>query len=1144
MLRLRGVRRLELWSNVFLGLSLIISIASVLLLAFVAIEALLKTSTVVRTIMYYSLAIAIVISVVSLSVFFLVSFVRRFSPEEVYSIARRVGRHFRAVGDMLCNVTQLMYANPGHDLVQAAFVNVAQNTEHLDFREVVDKKRTLRFLFVSLPLAIGVSSLILLIPALNSAFGRILDFTTTYRPPAPFILTMMLDKTEAERGESVHIQIRAHGVPPASVSVYLKHRHEGIFHEYPVRRDSVDLFRYSISGLYGDVEVFAGSFWLGESVNSDTHKVRVISTPFVASLNGTVTAPAYTGNPPTLISQADADITSISGSKVTISLTSNKDLDSAWIQYLKAGSTGEDTTTIKLKTTHSSATGNFTISGSGTWSLHVRDTEGLVNREPPTYRINALYDEPPRIALIRPRTDSDLDKSGLLPMSISLSDDFGFTRLTLFYKLVKSRYADPDKDFSSLQIPFNQSSRIVEVPYLWNLNKVGITPEDIIEFYVEVADNDRISGPKTARTGMLKVRLPSINEVFAQADATQSKVERELEQIAKQAENLRRESEQLQRELARQQTRPDGKKQEPDWKERRQAEELVKKQEELQSKVQEMAKNLEEMTKKLQNHQAISPETLEKYRELQELMQKVKSPELDKMAEQMRNALENMDQKALQEALKNYTFNEEQFKQSIERTINLLKRIQTEQKTEELARRAEELTDKQEALKRKSESTNPNDKEGLKELSREQQALKKDFDKLASEAQALEKAMKELGTNMPLKSMENASAELKPQETSLAMQEAASQMEKGNPESASHNQQNASENLQRFAQQMKSVQREMRRNMAKEAMRQMQKSANDLIELSKQQEELRDRTQASDQSGSQFPQLAQQQKKIQDALSSVANSMMQLSQKSMAVTPEMASDLGNAMQAMKDAISHLAERQGGQAVQDQSSALSSLNSAIGKMTESLAQMMDGEGAGQGGQGQSPGMGKGQGQSPFERLQQLAGEQQGINDGMQKLGADGKPSNSQQRAEMGRLAAQQGKALRAMEELDREIKESPRRDRPAGDLRAITEDMREVFSDLQSGNITPETSMRQERILSRLLNASRSLNERDFEKQRESRSADDITRDSPPDLINGTLESRIVSQRQAIEKLRQAYTKDYESLIRLYFEILQRERGSN
>ena len=110
--------------------------------------------------------------------------------------------------------------------------------------------------------------------------------------------------------------------------------------------------------------------------------------------------------------------------------------------------------------------------------------------------------------------------------------------------------------------------------------------------------------------------------------------------------------------------------------------------------------------------------------------------------------------------------------------------------------------------------------------------------------------------------------------------------------------------------------------------------------------------------------------------------------------------------------------------------------------------------------------------------------------------------------------------------------------PGGGYR-IAKDMQEVMSDMQSSSITPETRLRQERILSRLLDASRSMNDRDYEKSRESTSGQDVMRQSPKALDLQELQRK--SSRSAMDQLRQSYTKDYENLIRQYYEVLQRQQ---
>ena len=166
------------------------------------------------------------------------------------------------------------------------------------------------------------------------------------------------------------------------------------------------------------------------------------------------------------------------------------------------------------------------------------------------------------------------------------------------------------------------------------------------------------------------------------------------------------------------------------------------------------------------------------------------------------------------------------------------------------------------------------------------------------------------------------------------------------------------------------------------------------------------------------------------------------------------------------------------------------------------------------------------------------QQQGINQAMQQLGQGGQLTPEQQ-AQVGRLAQAQGQAQKTAEELAAEQKQITDGNRKGlGDLDKIAQEMKEVVKDMESGNITPETMKRQERILSRLLDATRSVHDRDYEKKRESNTGENVIRQSPNDFDLSTQEGRTQALRAMIRSIQKNYSADYEILIRQYFEQLQ------
>jgi hypothetical protein len=168
---------------------------------------------------------------------------------------------------------------------------------------------------------------------------------------------------------------------------------------------------------------------------------------------------------------------------------------------------------------------------------------------------------------------------------------------------------------------------------------------------------------------------------------------------------------------------------------------------------------------------------------------------------------------------------------------------------------------------------------------------------------------------------------------------------------------------------------------------------------------------------------------------------------------------------------------------------------------------------------------------LQRLQRLTGMQQGINDGTRGL-------SQQQAAEMARLAGEQGIVRKSLEQLSREASLQGEASRLLGDLNKIAQEMREVQTDLAQQNVSPETTKRQEHILSRLIDSQRSLQERDFEKRRVAESGRTLARTHPAPVNLSSEEMKNKLRRDLLKALEGGYTPEYEALIRKYFEVLE------
>lgn len=1073
---------------------------------------------------------------------------------DIEQIALRIGYVYPDIKDRLCNSLQLIDNinkpnGTSTTLAIAAFQNVYSISKDKDFDAIINKKSLkkvallffIAFIFSATILGIFSSSL-------GYSLYRIIHWNESFLPPAPFSLTIEPLNTNILRGEKAIITIKAQGQPPDIIELHIKETQQEEFDKYILRLDSGNVYRYEIFSIKNSVEYFARANWLNYFIDTEKGKINVIDKPLISVFSGRIIFPTYTKLSSREFDEKSADISALKGSLVELSIISNKDLEFAEIvfesapelnSFVDSSKNKPDTIHYNMSINGRKANGSFRINKSGFYYINLRDLNGQQNENPIRYSIIAQNDDYPSIALIEPTSDIRLSESAQLPMKIAITDDYGFSALKLYYRLIESKFTEPEDKFSSINIPLLNNENSVEVPYLWNLNSIDISPNDKYEFYIEVYDNDIVNGPKSARTRSLTARLPSLEEVLKDADKEQKKIEKELENTMNKIDEVKKDIEDLNKELMKANN-----KKELDWKQIKKTEDILKKQEEINKKIQDIQEKLDDVTQQLDENKVLSPETLEKYLELQKLLREIDSPELRQLQKRLEEAMKQISPEELQKAMREFKFNEEEFRKNIERTMKILKRLQAEQKVDALTKRAEELLKKQEEIQKQLENSNPSDEAKRNEIADKQKANQDELNSIQKELNELEKLMKEIGDQMPMKELDKAKDALNPNDTKQQMQNTQNSAKSGDFNDAKGSCNNASKNLKNFAAQMQNLKKEMNNKVTQEAMRKLKKAIDDMLKLSKEQESIKEQTQKCDYSSTQIPELANKQAQLSEAVSNVAGALMELSQKSFAVTPQMAALMGEALKQMQQTLQSMANMNTNQATKSQSSAMSAMNQAIMKMQNMLSNLQSRQSQGScpnpGGQGQGQGQG-GQGNMGFmDRLQSIANQQQAINKAMQEMSSNEGRLSLEQRAQLGRIAGEQGRAQKSLEELANEQKQFSDNERKAlGNLEKIVEEMKEVISDLKSGNITPETLKRQERILSRLLDATRSINDRDYERKRESRPGVDVIKKSPGAIDLSTQEGKSKAFQEFLKSIQQGYNKDFEELIRQYFESLQK-----
>ena len=1111
--RIHSVRtreeKIELLRGLFYGGGIIV----LLLLIATAIESIAHLSPLGRAIVFsatFLSAIALLAWQVGPKILRVFGILKGKNDDQV---ALQIGEHFPSLKDRLLNAMQVyreahveQRSHSSFALVDASFEDVARNVSTLDFTTVVSNapaKTAARTAFYSFAFA---AAMFAMFPgALFQSAHRILHFTQTFRPPAPFQWEITPGTKKFVKGETIPIRIKTVGQQQPVISFYVREAEQSEFEHVVLSPDSNGIFHHTIENIRSTTHYYASSL----EYNSDEYRLNVVDRPLVKNLRLLLTFPSYTKLPPRYLDDNVGDVTALPGTKIDFDVTLNKEVESAHIVF-------DDSESVALDHESTTATASIRLRKERRYHLELIDASGIRNTDPISYKMTLVPDLPPAIQILEPGKNVDLTEEMRLAMLMKISDDFGFSRMRLGYKLVSSRYEKPSEEFTFFNLPLPmQTQQATEVPYVWNLSSLNLVPEDVVSYFVEVYDNDNVNGPKVARTDTYTLRLPSMEEVFAQADKVQEKAIDDLKKSLNDVEKMQKEMEEVQRDLKKTNMK------QMDWQQKKKVEDLVKRQEEITKKVEDINSKLSDMTQHMDQQKMMSDETLQKYQELQKMMQQMNLPEMQQAMKRLTEAMKNVSPEQMKQALENFQFNEEQFKQSIERTMELLKRLQIEQKVDELTKRAEELAQKQSDLSERTEKADPKNQEELNKLAKEQEAMKKEMEAMQRELSELRKKMEEFPQDMPLSEMQQAQSEMNLTEMQQQMSESAGQCQGGNCKGASQQQKKTAEQMKKFQKKMEQVKKKLNENQEREMQNAMRKALQNILNLSQRQEDLKNESAKLPPNSQQFRDAQQEQQQVMEQLQKVTNDLMKLSKKSFAVTPEMGKHIGQAMTLMQQSMQSMEQRSGQQSSQMQGGAMAELNEAAKKIAQSMQSNSSGQG----------------GMSLMQQLQRMAGQQQGINQGTQQLGQG--QMSEQERAQIQRLLGQQAALQKSLQQLEQEAKQNRDGERVMGDLRKIAEDMQEVMRDMQQENVNPETIQKQEKILSRLLDASRSARERDYEKKRRSETGRDVVCQSPKEFDPNALDAKQGIMRDLQKAIQEGYSKDYEELIRKYFEALQK-----
>ena len=1074
---------------------------------------------------------SITAAVVVIARFVALPLVKLFRLGEVISHAEAaaiIGTHFSEVKDKLLNTLQLREmasTQPAQrELIEAAIDQRSRELALVPFVNAIDLGRNTRYLRYALPpLAILLIVLFAAPSLITGPAKRIIEHSSEFIPEAPFKFVLENDSLEVPEQQDFELILSIEGnAIPQQVEL------EANGQRIPLVKKDATRFTHRFRNVN---EAITFRF-TAEGYTSATYTLNTVPDPLLLDFGVKVEYPGYLNRTNETLSNT-GDLVVPAGTRVTwnINARSSNELALAF----------DDTTFTLSPAANDNGKAVFRAERrflqSHTYRMSPRNAQRIA-AAPLQYRVETVPDLYPSI-----QVDTRTDSSALKRMFYhgEVSDDHGFKRLVFHYRFtVGGDSLAADQRSGAMELTIDPRNTRQEFFHSWDLYGLQLSPGDRVEHWFEVWDNDGVNGSKSARSTPQVFEAPTLKELSQQQDQQSEAIKSGLKENIKEAQDLQKELDKLRREMLD--------KKELNWQDKQKLENVMQRQQDLQNRIEKTSQELRQSQQQQQEFRPNDERLLEKQQQVQELFENVLSEEMKDLYRQVQELMEKLDKEKIQEQMQEMKLGQEDVEKELDRALEMFKRMEVEQKAEDIAKQLEELADKQEKL---SEETKDGSKTN-EELKKEQEELNKEFDDLRKQMDELDKKNEELEQPMDIPKTDE-------QEKSIEedQKESGEQLDKKQNKKAGDSQKQAADKMDQLAQDMQAAMESSAQEQQEEDMDALRQLLENIVQLSFDQEGLMEDLGTTSTKDPRFIEHGRTQRKLRDDAKVIEDSLFALSKR----VPQLESIVNREMNSvnanMDEATGFLGEARANErfkpmAMDKEQHAMTSLNNLALLLDEALQQMMQQMAQGKPGSGSCSkpgGSGSGEGKKPSmskmkaqqealqKQLEEMRkgmekGKKPGEKPGDQNPGGMGMPGMSQQLAQM---AAQQAAIRKEMQRLSQELnKDGSGAGNPLGKL---AEEMEQQEKDIVNKNITQETVRRQQDIMTRLLEHEKAERERELDQKRTSNEGKELPPADPARYFD--YQRRKAREAELLRTVPPGLKPYYRDRVNTYFDTFDR-----
>lgn len=805
-----------------------------------------------------------------------------------------------------------------------------------------------------------------------------------------------------------------------------------------------------------------------------------LARPFgLENLTYTVNPPSYTGRKPR--SSSGLRVLAMPGSQVKFKGQASGELGQALLIV------NDEITPLSLSGREFS--GEFDITGTEDISLTLTDRVGTEIHQ--DINVDIQFDEVPLVEVFLPGKDTDVNRSMILTLGTHVLDDFGLGRVRLVYE---------GSSQGRVALNGGRGRKEDTIFYRWDLSSLDLLPGEEITYYIEARDNDVVSGPKSGRSRVYRLRFPDIDEMFSEVTEHGEHTAGGLRELSDRQGELSEELFRIEQKLRAEQALSS--------QEQERLRELIEKETDLLSAIDSLAEETRKLLESLEQGMISDPETLAKLASLSQMLSDLMPPELrQKLSELSRTLGENPDQ--LDEVLRNAGELNVDLSQQLEQAMSVLERFMQEQRLSELAEKALTLAEMEKNLIQQA------DELSSAEAAARQHEIEQGLKEIAEEASELASELAEQDIAQQLREMVQ---HMEGENTDLS-QDVERSIAQGNMNKSS------ARRLERNLRNAGSSMNQLASNLVSKRTRQLEQEmanlARELLILSEEQEKLLSKVGEMDDM-----ELAARVTELERALEREKESLFRLASQSFNVPRDAVHSLSEASRSQLRFKESLIAGQRGSARTEARSAQTEVDRAVSVLLSAFARMSGLQSTSSTGLEQLM-----QSLSSMSLAQLQLNQQLG---GLLPLPISASQLSEGQRQALSELISQQAALRQELEQLARAGGQEPGF---SGMLEGIIEEMKAMEEDMSRLAGERELVDRGEHIFRRLLDARNVLRKKDQIEEREREVGTVWEGLASPAIPAEGGERRLWIKKELLRFLASDYPESYKRLARAYLEAL-------